>query len=385
MWEAIVLIAFSVPSKRICSQVTADRGFEAQAATPIWCGGLQPPDDILTPDMPPIQTDAPPRNPIIRRTTRGILLICGAIALVSCLLWQKYLVGAVIFAVLFLMGLVYLTVARFLRISKGLAARAAGIDADDVVKKNSLISVIICSIDPVKYKLVCANLKERFGGSPYEVIGIHDAKSLCEGYNRGVKKSRGDILIFCHDDIEIISPSFVGLVRKHLQVFDVIGCAGTTRLQDSMWFSSGDPHIHGVIAYPVANAWPSDLFHVSMWGGKELTQVGGVQALDGVFFAANRRVVESVRFDEETFDGFHGYDTDFTFAAFLHGFEVAVCKDILIAHKKSAGDFEGIYKTYASRFWEKYKDRLSEKAGDGLNQQVNYLNVSREQMLTIWF
>lgn len=300
------------------------------------------------------------------------------------MLLQRYPVGATILAALCLTGLVFLVSAHRARSQRCPAVIGAGIGATET-QKDSLISVIICSIDPVKYELVCANLRDRFGDSPYEVIGIHDARSLCEGYNRGVEKSRGDILIFCHDDIQIISPSFSGLVRKHLQTFDVIGCAGTTRLKDSKWMSSGDPHIHGVIAYPVANAWPSDLFHVSMWGGAELTQVGGIQALDGVFFAANRRVVESVRFDEETFDGFHGYDTDFTYAAFLHGFKLAVCKDILIAHKKSTGDFEGIYKTYASRFQEKYKDRLPEKANDAMTEQANYPNVSQEQMLKAWF
>lgn len=337
--------------------------------------------DNLARYMQPIQTNAPIQSRV-SRIHFGIFWTCCVIALVSSLLWQKYLIGAIILAVLFLTGLVYLTVARFARIPQNLVNPDVG--GSEAKKSDSFISVIICSIDPVKYELVCDNLRKHLGDSPYEVIGIHDAKSLCEGYNRGVEKSRGDILIFCHDDIEIISPNFSSLVRKHLQTFDVIGCAGTTQLKDSKWMSSGDPYLHGVIAYPVANAWPSDLFHVSTWGGVELTQIKGIQALDGVFIAANRRVVESVRFDEETFDGFHGYDTDFTYAAFLRGFEVAVCKDILIAHKSTVGDFEGVYKMYASRFWEKYKDRLPEKTSDGMTEQVDFPHVSRTQMLKAW-
>jgi glycosyltransferase involved in cell wall biosynthesis len=335
--------------------------------------------------MQSIQTDTTTRRRLSRRISYGIFLACCSLALASSMLLQRYPVGATILAVLCLTGLVFLLViARHARSQRGPAVIGTGIGTTET-KKDSLISVIICSIDPVKYELVCANLRDRFGDSPYEVIGIHDARSLCEGYNRGVKKSQGDILIFCHDDIEIISPSFSSLVRKHLQTFDVIGCAGTTKLKDSKWMSSGDPHIHGVIAYPVAGAWPSDLFHVSMWGGIELTQIKGIQALDGVFIAANRRVVESVRFDEETFDGFHGYDTDFSYRAFLRGFELAVCKDILIAHKSTVGDFEGIYKTYAGRFWEKYKDHLPERESDGMSEQANFPYVSHAQMLKAWF
>jgi len=333
-------------------------------------------------NMQPVQTIVPARSWVIRGIIFGAFWACGAMALVSCLLWQKYLPAALILAALFLAGLIYRTATRFAGTSRNLLDH--GVDANEAEKKDSLVSVIICSIDPVKYELVCGNLRARFGDSPYEIIGIHDAKSLCEGYNRGVKQSRGDILIFCHDDIEIISPSFSSLLRQHLQTFDVIGCAGTTRLKDSKWMSSGDPHIHGVIAYPVANAWPSELFHVSVWGGAELAQVEGIQALDGFFIAARRRVAESVRFDEETFDGFHGYDTDFSYAAFLRGFDIAVCKDILIAHKSTVGDFEGVYRTYASRFQEKYKEHLPEKSDDGLIEQVDFPYVSQAQMLKVW-
>jgi hypothetical protein len=36
-----------------------------------------------------------------------------------------------------------------------------------------------------------------------EIIGIHDARSLADGYNRGIAQSRGEHIILSHDDIEI--------------------------------------------------------------------------------------------------------------------------------------------------------------------------------------
>jgi hypothetical protein len=337
--------------------------------------------DTLRPNMKSIQTDTPTKRRVSFKVTYGILLACVAMWIAYYLLEPEYRVGAVTLAVLGLTGLIYVAIVRQPRSPQ----RAVLDDADPGNHEaDSMISVIICSIDSTKYELVCANLKERFGDSPHEIIGIHDAKSMCEGYNRGVEKSQGDILIFCHDDIEIISPRFPSLVREHLKAFDVIGCAGTTQLKDCRWMSSGDPYIHGVVAYPVANAWPGALFDVSMWGGIELTRIGGIQAMDGFFLAANRYVVDSVRFDEKTFDGFHGYDADFTYAAFLCGYELAVCKDVLIAHK-SGGDFEGSHKIYAEKFYEKYKDRLPEKMEDGICEQNLYQNVDRTQMLKAWF
>ena len=44
--------------------------------------------------------------------------------------------------------------------------------------------------------------------------------------------------------------------------------------------------------------------------------VRNVQALDGLFMAARRSVIERVSFDPVTFDGFHGYDLDFSYPRF---------------------------------------------------------------------
>ena len=322
-------------------------------------------------------------RPQTNRISYGIFFACSVLALASYLLWQRYLFGALVLAAFSLAGLIGILVAHRARDARDAAESGAGTGSYEWTK-NSLISVIICSIDSKKYDAVCANFRGRLGDSPHEIIGIHDAKSLSEGYNRGIDRSQGDILIFCHDDIEIISPSFSNLLREHLLTFDVIGCAGTVRLQDGKWVSSGDPHVHGVVACPIGKFWPAERFDVWLWGGVELAQIGDIQALDGFFIAARRHVVESVRFDEKTFDGFHLYDTDFSYSAFLRGFKLAVCKDILIAHQ-SGGNFGDVYKTYAGRFREKYKDSLPGNTGDGTCIHTKYESVDRGQMLKAWF
>jgi hypothetical protein len=47
------------------------------------------------------------------------------------------------------------------------------------------------------------------------------------------------------------------------------------------------------------------------------------------------------------------YDTDFCYSAYLAGFRIAVCKDILIAHQ-SRGNFGEQFAAYGARFKEKY-------------------------------
>ncbi len=220
-----------------------------------------------------------------------------------------------------------------------------------------MISIIICSINPAKFAAVSKNFADRMGDAAFEIIGIHDARSLSEGYNRGTALSRGDILIFCHDDIEILTPDFLSRIRRHLQAYDVVGCAGTSCLIDSKWAYAGDPFIHGIVAYPEEDAWPANRFFTIVWGGFDRAVVEGIQALDGLFLAANRRVLDAVRFDEATFDGFHLYDIDFTYAAHLAGFRVAVFKDILIVHQ-SYGNFGDDWTPYADKFMRKYQGRL---------------------------
>jgi GT2 family glycosyltransferase len=244
-----------------------------------------------------------------------------------------------------------------------------------------MISVITCSIDPHKFALVTANLSTALVDAEYEVIGIHDAKSLSEGYNHGFARSRGEIIIFCHDDIEILSPTFYQSLRQHLQTFDVIGCAGTSRLIESAWAAAGDPFTQGVVAYPANNTWPSNRYNLLVWGGLGTLVVPGIQALDGFFLATKRAVLERLRFDEINFDGFHVYDTDFTFAAHLAGFRVAVCKDLLIAHQ-SGGNYDAEYQVHSARFEEKYRGRLT--PGTRNNSKAALArNLDRAQILQI--
>jgi tetratricopeptide (TPR) repeat protein len=109
----------------------------------------------------------------------------------------------------------------------------------------TMISVIICSIDDAKFERVSRNYATLLAGTPYEIIRIPDARSLCEGYNRGVRQSRGDLLVFSHDDIEILTTDFAARLRSHLANYDMIGVVGASLVSGSTWISAGWPHCHG--------------------------------------------------------------------------------------------------------------------------------------------
>lgn len=219
------------------------------------------------------------------------------------------------------------------------------------------VSVIICSIRPERFERVCAMYRALLADVPHEIIGINDARSLCEGYNRGIGRAAGDILVLSHDDIEIINPDFAARLLGHLSRQDLVGIAGTTRLISGNWVDAGWPHVHGQIGSQIHKPGSLMVTAYQVRG----TVVPQVQALDGAFLALRREVFERVQFDENTFDGWHLYDLDFVFAAHLAGVRTAVCNDLCVVHN-SIGAYAAQWHQYVERFEQKYRGRLEKGA-----------------------
>ena len=234
-------------------------------------------------------------------------------------------------------------------IGRGRQPRLVRPEAGDVRR----VSVVICSIHPERFARASANYRALLEPVPHEIIGIHDARSLCEGYNRGVARASGDILVFSHDDVEIVTPDFAARILGHLREHDLVGIAGTTRLIGGTWTLSGWPHLHGQIGWRTSK--PSSLATTVF--RLDPAPAVGVEALDGCFFAARREVFERIRFDDRTFDGWHLYDLDFSFSAHLAGFRIAVCHDVCLIHD-SPGSYGADWQRYVERFEAKHRERL---------------------------
>ncbi|MEO8739572.1 MAG: glycosyltransferase [Casimicrobiaceae bacterium] len=219
--------------------------------------------------------------------------------------------------------------------------------------KPPAVSVIICSIDAIKFEGVCANYRQLYAGQAPEIIGIHDARSLAEGYTRGMARATGELILLSHDDIEILTPDFAARVALHLREYDLIGIAGTTRVVEGRWAGAGDPYVYTLISSPFPDA-PG--FGTMLLGGGPLV-VPGIQALDGVFMAMRREVATRVAFDAEAFDHFHLYDLDFSLRAHLAGFRLAVCRDLVLIHA-STGSYDPVWEEYKRRFEAKHRTHL---------------------------
>jgi hypothetical protein len=214
-----------------------------------------------------------------------------------------------------------------------------------------MISIIICSVNPLLFSRIQAHYAQLLGAEPFEIIGIHDAKGLCEGYNRGLAQSRGDPVIFCHDDIEIWTPEFLPRLRRHLQRFDVIGVAGSSRLVAPTWGAAARPYTAGQITHPVVGA-----FQVTFFGAHHRA-MAGMQALDGLFLAFRRAAIQCLGWDADTFRGFHCYDVDCTFRAFRQGYKLAVAVDLPMFHQ-SGGSYDTTWQAQADLFMAKHGAHL---------------------------
>jgi GT2 family glycosyltransferase len=219
-----------------------------------------------------------------------------------------------------------------------------------------LLTLVVCSIDAARYARCIGRYRSLFGSADCEIIGIHDAASLASAYNWAARRASGEIVVFSHDDVDIVSADLVPALRDAVQFLDVVGVAGTSRVVDAYWPRAGAPHLHGWMASPGPDGYTVNVY------GVDALVTPGLEALDGMFFAAKSEVLERVRFDEATFDGFHGYDIDFTFRAHQAGFRVGTCAAIALIHA-SAGGFGAEWTRYAERFAAKHRAALAGRVG----------------------
>lgn len=195
------------------------------------------------------------------------------------------------------------------------------------------VSVVICSINPARFAAVTENYRALIPADQLELIGIHDARGLNEAYNRGLDRATGDIIVFSHDDIRILSPDFAQRLWRHMAHVDLLGVAGTTLASGPVFGWSGHPHLHGWVTHPApdGNGWMAGTY------GLTFDPVGHAQMLDGLWFAARTEAARGIRFDE-SLPGFHFYDVDFTYRCHLAGLRVGICPDLMLVHD-SHGNF----------------------------------------------
>ena len=228
----------------------------------------------------------------------------------------------------------------------------------------SRVSVIVCSrrspADVRHERDVAATV-----GVPHEYVRIDNRDGrygICAAYNLGVERAAGEVLVFVHEDVWFRSPDWGAVLldkfEQHPEV-GLVGVMGSQRLivNNPTWAGAGMPFNRG------------RLVTVSRRDGTELLAAMAddgaddyVIVVDGLFMAIRATLFDRVRFDNETFRGFHQYDVDIS-QQVARTHRLLVTRDILVKHD-SRGDFDAAWAMDAALFVKKWGARAIEDCRD---------------------
>jgi hypothetical protein len=205
-----------------------------------------------------------------------------------------------------------------------------------------MVSVVISTrkIDSTYYD----HVKRMFSHPNTEILMYeNDGKmSLTQVYNKGLKESVNDIVVFIHDDLILetpnMTPKVVKLFEKHPQ-YGIIGIAGTDNLTSGRWWDNRK-NMYGVVGHIHEGKR-----HVNYYSkGVFNDELKDVVVVDGLFFMVRKSLLKK-EFNEE-FKGFHFYDISFCVDNYLDGVKIGLTTKFGVTHK-SVG--------MTNKEWEKNK------------------------------
>jgi GT2 family glycosyltransferase len=182
------------------------------------------------------------------------------------------------------------------------------------------MKIMLCSLsqkpDPCQTKIFKSikKINSSFFSEKIELNLKHNntKMGLSEYYNQCLDEYSNmyDYIILCHDDVEFINIDLAFQVSKALEVYDVIGVAGSINPQikdKNLWHLMSDrKDLRGLAGH----SWEqtNNEMVVTSFGPTP----SRVAIIDGVFMAINAKKISKTktRFDEKFM--FHHYDIDFS-------------------------------------------------------------------------
>ena len=229
-----------------------------------------------------------------------------------------------------------------------------------------MISIIICS----RTADISQELKDNIAstiGCEYELCVIdnsHNDYSIFSAYNEGVRRAKGEILCFLHDDVSFHTNEW-GMVLSNIldnPKVGVVGVAGGHFLPSVPMYWPATPYVseyvinndHGKCSNPYRCE-----YHDS-------NGISEVVICDGLYLAFKSSIFEQVHFDEEYYDGFHMYDMDICMQIQQIGLQCVVTNKILLEHAWSEEDMK------------------QKKGMDKFDHNLHLFVAKWQEMLPIW-
>jgi len=252
-----------------------------------------------------------------------------------------------------------------------------------------MLSVIICTrnkdISPEQHQNIESSI-----GVDSEVVVIDNSdnsESLFSAYNKGVRRAKGDILCFMHDDVMFRTENWGNIVEKHFEedpTLGMMGFAGAHFLPSMPMYWDESPYI-SEYDLTTRNGQTEECFFLEHFEDKPTIEVA---AVDGLCFFIRKELFNQIRFDETTFKGFHLYDMDISMQVRKVGYKVCVCRDILVEHFYNYSPTKAGYEVFESNlelFYNKWSDSFPLAVGlEGLtNGMVAQLDKYVKQKMEL--
>jgi hypothetical protein len=156
--------------------------------------------------------------------------------------------------------------------------------------------------------------------------------SLTQVYNKGLKESVNDIVVFMHDDLILETPNMTPKIVKMMSShsintnYGIVGIAGTDKLTSGMWWQNRE-NMFGVVGH--IHEGKRHVNHYSKGVFNE--KLKDVVIVDGLFFMVHKGRLKK-EFNEE-FKGFHFYDISFCVENYMEGVRIGVTTKFGVTHK----------------------------------------------------
>ncbi|UAY50691.1 glycosyltransferase [Ferruginibacter albus] len=206
-----------------------------------------------------------------------------------------------------------------------------------------MLSVIISTYRPQLFNELADNIKETVG-CEYEIVPvINDRKyNIGQAYNIGAANARFPHLCFLHEDVFFHSHNWGNTIIKHLaSTAGLIGLAGS---EVKTYLPTG--WTSGMLKWDRFNVHQKNENYALEDRAPSLVSV-----IDGVLMATTKELWQKIKFDE-TQEGFHFYDIDFSLRMSKIN-NVAVIYDIHLEHF-SKGNFNDEWITASLKFHKKH-------------------------------
>ena len=250
----------------------------------------------------------------------------------------------------------------------------------------TMLSIIICS----RKADIPQELKDNIAatiGCAYELCVIdnsHNEFNIFTAYNEGVRRAKGDILCFMHEDIKYITHNWGNIVYSNFESDPSIGCVGVVGTHlltrtPSGWYHSMLNSGGCIQVLKGGKENQQDLTHF-----KEQSLIEGV-AIDGMWFCIPREVLKQyqIHFDSNTFQGFHCYDIDICLQIRNIGKKVMILSQVLIEHA-SYGSFSQEWCEATQLLFEKWQNKLPQNAGIIVSNEEILIRTQMVKQVMVW-